>query len=57
MNPLPLPADAACALIGPPGSGKSPFARTHFQPTQIVSSDFCRALVADDFSVKFSVLS
>ncbi|WP_053608081.1 AAA family ATPase [Streptomyces sp. MMG1522] len=48
MNSLTLPADAACALIGPPGSGKSTFARQHFQPTQIVSSDFCRALVADD---------
>ncbi|MFE6727822.1 AAA family ATPase [Streptomyces californicus] len=48
MNSLNLPADAACALIGPPGSGKSTFARQHFQPTQIVSSDFCRALVADD---------
>ncbi|MEU5449985.1 AAA family ATPase [Streptomyces californicus] len=48
MNSLTLPADAACALIGPPGSGKSTFARQHFRPTQIVSSDFCRALVADD---------
>ncbi|MFC9176767.1 AAA family ATPase [Streptomyces sp. NPDC057107] len=48
MNPLPLPPDAACALIGPPGSGKSTFARTHFKPTQVISSDFCRALVADD---------
>ncbi|MFJ9690380.1 AAA family ATPase [Streptomyces bacillaris] len=48
MNPLTLPADAACALIGPPGSGKSTFARTHFKPTEVVSSDFCRALVADD---------
>ncbi|MFF8747208.1 AAA family ATPase [Streptomyces californicus] len=48
LNPLALPADAACALIGPPGSGKSTFARQHFQPTQVVSSDVCRALVADD---------
>ncbi|ALC32310.1 AAA family ATPase [Streptomyces sp. CFMR 7] len=48
MNPLNLPAGALCALIGPPGSGKSTFARTHFKSTEIVSSDFCRALVADD---------
>ncbi|MCR8945086.1 AAA family ATPase [Streptomyces sp. OUCMDZ-4982] len=48
MNPLTLPGDALCALVGPPGSGKSTFARTHFKPTEIVSSDFCRALVADD---------
>ncbi|WP_030704941.1 MULTISPECIES: AAA family ATPase [unclassified Streptomyces] len=56
-TPLHLPADALCALIGPPGSGKTTFARQHFTPTQVLSSDFCRALVADDFSVKFSVLS
>ncbi|MEU4181481.1 AAA family ATPase [Streptomyces sp. NPDC026589] len=48
MIPLPLPAGALCALIGPPGSGKSTFARKHFKPTEIVSSDFCRSLVADD---------
>ncbi|WP_030853967.1 AAA family ATPase [Streptomyces griseus] len=47
-TPLHLPADALCALIGPPGSGKTTFARQHFTPTQVLSSDFCRALVADD---------
>lgn len=35
-------------LIGPSGSGKSTFARTHFKPSEVLSSDFCRALVADD---------
>ncbi|MBM7440620.1 polynucleotide kinase-phosphatase [Streptomyces sp. HB132] len=35
-------------LIGASGSGKSTFARRHFKPTEIVSSDFCRGLVADD---------
>ena len=34
-------------LIGPAGSGKSTFARRHFQPTEVVSSDACRALVSD----------
>lgn len=24
------------------------FARTHFKPTEVLSSDFCRALVSDD---------
>src|SRR5204862_261050 len=24
------------------------FARTHFKPTEVISSDFCRGLVADD---------
>jgi protein phosphatase len=35
-------------LIGPSGSGKSTFARQQFRPTEIVSSDACRALVSDD---------
>lgn len=35
-------------LIGPSGSGKSTFAQKHFKPTEIVSSDACRAMVADD---------
>ncbi|MFI1576215.1 AAA family ATPase [Streptomyces anulatus] len=48
MNLLPRLADLLCVLIGPPGAGKSTFARQHFKPTEIVSSDFCRALVADD---------
>ena len=28
--------------------GKSTFARTHFTPTEVVSTDFCRGLVSDD---------
>jgi protein phosphatase len=35
-------------LIGPSGSGKSTFAARHFPPTQVLSSDALRALVADD---------
>ena len=30
------------------GSGKTTFARKHFKPTEILSSDACRALVSDD---------
>jgi protein phosphatase len=37
-------------LIGPSGSGKSTFARRHFRGTEVLSSDFCRALVCDDES-------
>ena len=33
--------------MGPSGCGKSSFARAHFKPTEILSSDFCRGLVAD----------
>lgn len=40
--------DALVVLIGPSGSGKSTFAHKYFKPTQIVSSDTCRALVADN---------
>ena len=35
-------------LVGVSGSGKSTFARQHFLPTEVVSSDACRALVSDD---------
>lgn len=47
MN-LRIPELSLVVLIGPSGSGKSTFARTHFLPTEIVSSDGCRALVSDD---------
>ena len=35
-------------LCGPAAAGKSTFAARYFRPTQIVSSDRCRALVCDD---------
>jgi len=35
-------------LIGASGSGKSTFAHKHFLPTEVISSDYCRALVCDD---------
>lgn len=43
-----VPAMGLLVLVGVSGSGKSTFARAHFKPTEIVSSDFCRGLVADD---------
>src|SRR4051794_39235683 len=45
---LTIPALSLVLLVGPSGSGKSTFARTHFKPTEVISSDFCRGLVADD---------
>jgi len=43
-----IPEFCLVLLIGPSGSGKSTFARKHFKDTEIVSSDACRALLADD---------
>ncbi|GCE20690.1 polynucleotide kinase-phosphatase [Dictyobacter kobayashii] len=43
-----IPEFSLVVLIGPSGSGKSTFARTHFKPTEVISSDYCRGLVADD---------
>ncbi|GAA4679111.1 polynucleotide kinase-phosphatase [Nocardioides nanhaiensis] len=43
-----VPAMGLVVLVGVSGSGKSTFARTHFKPTEVISSDFCRGLVADD---------
>jgi protein phosphatase len=43
-----LPELSLVALVGPSGSGKSTFARAHFGPFEVLSSDHCRGLVADD---------
>jgi protein phosphatase len=43
-----IPELSLVTLIGASGSGKSSFARRHFKTTEILSSDFCRGLVADD---------
>src|SRR5437868_7104233 len=45
---LAIPELSLVVLIGASGSGKSTFARTHFKPTEFLSSDFFRGLVADD---------
>ena len=46
--PIPLPPDALVLLVGVAASGKSTFARAHFAPTEILSSDQLRALITDD---------
>ena len=42
-----LPVDALVVLVGIAGAGKTTFAARHFAPTQVLSSDAMRALVAD----------
>ncbi len=50
QNPftLSLPDFALVVLIGVSGSGKSTFARRHFLPSEVLSSDAFRAWVSDD---------
>ena len=43
-----IPEFALVALIGATSSGKTTFARKHFLPTEILSSDYFRAMVSDD---------
>lgn len=60
-----IPELCIVVLIGPAGSGKSTFARKHFLPTEILSSDSFREMIADSehdqttnkdaFEVLFSV--
>jgi protein phosphatase len=47
-RPVSLPVPSLVLLVGASGSGKTTFARRHFSPTEIVSSDMCRAMVSDD---------
>lgn len=48
MSELTIPELSLVLLIGASGSGKSTFAATHFAPTEVISSDDCRAMVCDD---------
>jgi len=43
-----IPELSVVALVGVSGSGKSTFAKTHFKPTETLSSDYFRGLVSDD---------
>ena len=43
-----LPKLSLVVLIGVSGAGKSSFAKKHFLPTEVISSDYCRALVSDN---------
>ena len=43
-----IPNLSLVVLIGPSGSGKTTFLRKHFRPSEIISSDACRAMVGDN---------
>jgi len=45
---LNLPDPVLVLLVGPSGAGKSTFAREHFAPNQVISSDELRGRIADD---------
>ena len=48
MTELSVPDLSLVVLVGASGSGKSTFARQHFSPTEVLSSDTFRGMVADD---------
>lgn len=48
MTEIAIPDFCLVVLIGATGAGKSTFAHRHFKPTEIISSDYARGLIADD---------
>lgn len=43
-----IPEFALVAMVGATSSGKTTFANTKFRPTEVLSSDFFRAMISDD---------
>ncbi|MFT3886604.1 MAG: polynucleotide kinase-phosphatase [Arachnia sp.] len=48
MGDLHIPGLSLVVLVGASGSGKTTFARRAFAPFEVLSSDYCRALVSGD---------
>jgi protein phosphatase len=46
--PIVVPHSALVILVGPAGAGKTTFAGAHFRATEVLSSDYLRAVVSDD---------
>jgi len=47
-----IPELSLIMLVGTSSSGKSTFAKKHFKATEVISSDYCRAMVSDDENSK-----
>ncbi|MFO0558851.1 MAG: polynucleotide kinase-phosphatase [Polyangiales bacterium] len=45
---LVVPEPSLVLMVAPSGAGKSTFAKTHFRPTEVLSSDALRGWVSDD---------
>jgi protein phosphatase len=45
---LAIPSPSLVVMVGAAGSGKTSFCRRHFDPSQVVSTDDCRAAIAGD---------
>lgn len=43
-----IPELCLVSMIGSTSSGKTSFAHKHFKPTEVLSSDFFRAMISDD---------
>lgn len=43
-----IPEFCLVAMVGASSSGKTSFAKKHFKPTEVLSSDFFRGLICDD---------
>ena len=48
MSVIEIPEFCVVALVGVSSSGKSTFSKQHFKPTEVLSSDYFRALISDD---------
>lgn len=48
MTEISIPDFCLVVLIGATGAGKSTFASRHFKSTEVISSDYARALITDD---------
>lgn len=44
---LRVPSLSLVVLVGPPGVGKTTFARKHFRPTEVLTADHFRAMLSD----------